>query len=147
MKIADIKVIVASPGRNFVTVKVLTDEGLYGVGDATVNGRELAVATYLAQRYGFVEGVDLLAVGRPEGQVHGVGGSLALLDPQVGLAVAEAYRASVFNERAVAQGSERLLVKGAALRHIANGQRQVVDHGLRKLAASRRVRPRPFGRA
>ncbi len=39
-----IKVIVASPGRNFVTVKIITDEGLYGIGDATVNGRELAVA-------------------------------------------------------------------------------------------------------
>ncbi len=49
MKINDIKVIVASPGRNFVTVKVMTDEGLYGVGDATVNGRELAVATYLSE--------------------------------------------------------------------------------------------------
>ncbi len=49
MKINDIKVIVASPGRNFVTVKVITDEGLYGVGDATVNGRELAVAAYLSE--------------------------------------------------------------------------------------------------
>ncbi|MBK8083224.1 MAG: D-galactonate dehydratase family protein [Devosia sp.] len=47
MKIKDIKVIVCSPGRNFVTVKVITDEGLYGVGDGTVNGRELAVASYL----------------------------------------------------------------------------------------------------
>ncbi len=47
MKIRDIKVIVCSPGRNFVTVKIVTDEGLYGVGDGTVNGRELAVASYL----------------------------------------------------------------------------------------------------
>src|SRR5665213_899420 len=47
MKIKDIKVIVASPGRNFVTVKVITDEGLYGIGDATVNGREKAVVAYL----------------------------------------------------------------------------------------------------
>ena len=47
MKIKDIKVIVASPGRNFVTVKVLTDEGLYGIGDGTVNGREKAVVAYL----------------------------------------------------------------------------------------------------
>jgi mannonate dehydratase len=49
MKITDVKVIVASPGRNFVTVKVMTDEGPYGVGDATVNGRELAVAAYLSE--------------------------------------------------------------------------------------------------
>ncbi len=47
MKIREIKVIVASPGRNFVTVKIVTDEGLHGVGDATVNGREKAVVAYL----------------------------------------------------------------------------------------------------
>ena len=49
MKITEIKVIISSPGRNFVTVKIMTDEGLYGVGDATVNGRELAVAAYLTE--------------------------------------------------------------------------------------------------
>ena len=47
MKITDVKVIVSCPGRNFVTVKIHTDEGVYGVGDATLNGRELAVASYL----------------------------------------------------------------------------------------------------
>jgi mannonate dehydratase len=47
MKITDVKVIVTSPGRNFVTVRIHTDEGLYGIGDATLNGRELAVASYL----------------------------------------------------------------------------------------------------
>src|ERR1700749_831207 len=41
------KVIVTSPGRNFVTLKIETDEGIYGLGDATLNGRELAVASYL----------------------------------------------------------------------------------------------------
>ncbi|MCF6278434.1 MAG: D-galactonate dehydratase family protein [Anaerolineales bacterium] len=49
MKITEIRVIVASPGRNFVTVKIMTDEGLYGIGDATVNGRELAVVSYLEE--------------------------------------------------------------------------------------------------
>jgi len=49
VKIQDIKVFVCSPGRNFVTVKVITDEGVYGLGDATVNGRELAVVTYLEE--------------------------------------------------------------------------------------------------
>jgi mannonate dehydratase len=47
MKIIGAKVIVCSPGRNFVTLKVETDEGIYGLGDATLNGRELAVVSYL----------------------------------------------------------------------------------------------------
>lgn len=47
MKIVDAKVIVTSPGRNFVTLKLTTDEGVTGLGDATLNGRELAVASYL----------------------------------------------------------------------------------------------------
>jgi mannonate dehydratase len=47
MKISAARVIVTSPGRNFVTLKLQTDEGLYGIGDATLNGRELAVVAYL----------------------------------------------------------------------------------------------------
>src|SRR6266576_437762 len=47
MRIIDAKVIVCSPGRNFVTLKVTTEDGIYGLGDATLNGRELAVASYL----------------------------------------------------------------------------------------------------
>jgi len=47
MKITDARVIVTCPGRNFVTLKLLTDEGVHGVGDATLNGRELSVASYL----------------------------------------------------------------------------------------------------
>lgn len=46
-KIIDAKVIITCPGRNFVTLKIITDEGIYGLGDATLNGRELAVASYL----------------------------------------------------------------------------------------------------
>lgn len=41
--------LVSRPGRNFVTVKIETDEGIYGVGDATLNGREMAVAAYLEE--------------------------------------------------------------------------------------------------
>jgi mannonate dehydratase len=41
------KVIVCSPGRNFVTLKLETSDGVSGLGDATLNGRELAVASYL----------------------------------------------------------------------------------------------------
>ena len=47
-KIVNARVIVTCPGRNFVTLKIETDEGVYGIGDATLNGRELAVASYLA---------------------------------------------------------------------------------------------------
>ena len=48
MKITEAKVLACSPGRNFVTLKLCTDEGIYGLGDATLNGRELAVAAYLS---------------------------------------------------------------------------------------------------
>jgi mannonate dehydratase len=48
MRITDAKVIVCSPGRNFVTLKITTEDGIYGLGDATLNGRELAVASYLS---------------------------------------------------------------------------------------------------
>jgi mannonate dehydratase len=48
MRITAGKVITCSPGRNFVTLKLETQEGVYGLGDATVNGRELAVASYLS---------------------------------------------------------------------------------------------------
>ena len=47
MKIIDAKVIITCPGRNFVTLKIMTDQGLYGIGDATLNGREMAVVSYL----------------------------------------------------------------------------------------------------
>jgi len=47
MKIVDARVIVCSPGRNFVTLKLVTEDGTYGLGDATLNGRELAVGSYL----------------------------------------------------------------------------------------------------
>src|ERR1700683_1893986 len=49
MKITNAYVNITSPGRNFVTLKVETDEGVYGLGDGTLNGRELAVASYLTE--------------------------------------------------------------------------------------------------
>ncbi|MEP4890581.1 MAG: D-mannonate dehydratase ManD [Aliiglaciecola sp.] len=49
MKIKEIKVFVCSPGRNFVTVKIITDAGIHGIGDATLNGREMAVVSYLEE--------------------------------------------------------------------------------------------------
>ena len=47
MKIIAARVIVTCPGRNFVTLKIETDAGLHGLGDGTLNGRELSVAAYL----------------------------------------------------------------------------------------------------
>ncbi|HEX3004018.1 MAG TPA: D-mannonate dehydratase ManD [Angustibacter sp.] len=47
MKIVAADVIVTSPDRNFVTLRITTDDGLTGLGDGTLNGRELAVASYL----------------------------------------------------------------------------------------------------
>ena len=49
MKITAAKLIICSPDRNFVTLRIDTDEGIYGLGDATLNGRELAVAAYLEE--------------------------------------------------------------------------------------------------
>jgi mannonate dehydratase len=49
VKIKSGKVIVCSPGRNFVTLKLETDQGVYGLGDATLNGREKAVVAYLEE--------------------------------------------------------------------------------------------------
>ncbi|HEY4460183.1 MAG TPA: D-galactonate dehydratase family protein, partial [Pseudonocardiaceae bacterium] len=49
MRIATAEVVVTSPDRNFVTLKVVTEDGVTGWGDATLNGRELAVAAYLTE--------------------------------------------------------------------------------------------------
>jgi mannonate dehydratase len=49
MIIQKAKVFVCSPGRNFVTLKIYTDEGIFGLGDATLNGRETAVVAYLEE--------------------------------------------------------------------------------------------------
>ena len=63
MKIASARVIVTCPGRNFVTLKIETDEGVTGMGDATLNGRELAVATCLTEHlFPLLEGEDPLRI-------------------------------------------------------------------------------------
>jgi mannonate dehydratase len=48
-RITAARVIVTCPGRNFVTLKIETDQGVYGIGDATLNGRELSVVAYLEE--------------------------------------------------------------------------------------------------
>src|SRR5579875_1084601 len=46
MKISDIEVYLACPGRNYLFIKVLTDTpGLWGVGEGTLNGSEPIVAS------------------------------------------------------------------------------------------------------
>ena len=65
MKITEVRVIVTCPGRNYVVVKIMTDEpGLYGVGDATLNGRELAVAEALEKH------IAPLLIGRDPDRVE-----------------------------------------------------------------------------
>ena len=65
MRIREIRVIVAAPGRNLTTVKILTDEPeLYGVGDATLNGRELAVVTLIEQH------IAPMLIGRDPGAIE-----------------------------------------------------------------------------
>jgi mannonate dehydratase len=66
MKIVDAKVIICSPGRNFVTLKLTTEDGIYGLGDATLNGRELAVAGYLTEH------VLSLLIGRDARRIEDV---------------------------------------------------------------------------
>jgi mannonate dehydratase len=45
--IENAEVLVTGAGRNFVTLRLTTSDGVVGLGDATLNGRELAVASYL----------------------------------------------------------------------------------------------------
>lgn len=66
MKIVDARVIVTCPGRNLVTLKIETDEGVYGIGDATLNGRELAVVAYLEEHVGPT------LIGRDPGQIEDI---------------------------------------------------------------------------
>jgi mannonate dehydratase len=43
------EVLITSPGRNFITLKITTSDGVTGLGDATLNGRELSVVAYLRE--------------------------------------------------------------------------------------------------
>src|SRR5262249_18689189 len=66
MKITNARVIITCPGRNFVTLKIETDAGLSGVGDATLNGRELSVASYLTDH------VIPTLIGRDAAQIEDI---------------------------------------------------------------------------
>ncbi|MFT3861176.1 D-mannonate dehydratase ManD [Micropruina sp.] len=58
------EVLVSSPSRNYVTLRIVTRDGIVGLGDATVNGRELAVASYLRDH------VAPLLIGRDPGLIE-----------------------------------------------------------------------------
>jgi len=47
LKITGAEVFVGGPGKNYVTLKIMTDQGIYGLGDATLNNRETLPAAYL----------------------------------------------------------------------------------------------------
>ena len=64
MQIVSADVIVTSPDRNFVTLRVETDDGVVGLGDATLNGRELAVVAYLREH------VVPLLIGRDPARIE-----------------------------------------------------------------------------
>ena len=49
MKITSAEVFVGGPNKNYVTLKIMTDEGIYGIGDATLNNRETLPAHYLKE--------------------------------------------------------------------------------------------------
>ena len=60
------RVIVCSPGRNFVTLVVETRGGVVGYGDATLNGRELSVVSYLEDH------LCPLLIGRDAGRIEDI---------------------------------------------------------------------------
>ncbi len=64
MTIRKAEVLVTSPGRNFVTLRITTDDGVVGLGDATVNGRELATVAYLKEH------VVPLLIGKDEHNIE-----------------------------------------------------------------------------
>lgn len=47
MRIERVETILTCPGRNYVIVKITTEDGIIGYGDATLNGREMAVKAAL----------------------------------------------------------------------------------------------------
>lgn len=64
MKITQVTTILTSPNQNYLFVKIITDSGVYGVGDASLNGREQAVAD-LIDAY-----LTPLLIGRDPGQIE-----------------------------------------------------------------------------
>jgi galactonate dehydratase len=64
MKITDVKTLIAFAGwRNFIFVKVFTDEGIVGVGEASLEWNELAVA-------GAIRNLSPLVIGRDPSRIE-----------------------------------------------------------------------------
>lgn len=63
MAITEVKVIVTCPGRNYTLVKVMTDQGVYGVGDGTMNGSEQVVAQMIRHISELILGQDEDRIG------------------------------------------------------------------------------------
>ncbi|GAB5456980.1 MAG: D-galactonate dehydratase family protein [Henriciella sp.] len=63
-RITNARVVVCSPGRNFVTLIIETAGGVTGLGDATLNGREKSVVSYLEDH------VIPILIGRDAGQIE-----------------------------------------------------------------------------
>jgi mannonate dehydratase len=67
MIITDARVIVTCPlEQPFVFLKIATDEGVYGIGEGTKNGRELAVATLLQEH------IVPMLIGRDPGAIEDI---------------------------------------------------------------------------
>lgn len=64
LTIGKAEVLVSSPDRNFLTLRLTTSEGHVGLGDGTLNGRELAVASYLENH------ITPLLIGRSPHQIE-----------------------------------------------------------------------------
>jgi mannonate dehydratase len=64
VKITSAEVVVTCPGRNFVSLRLETEDGVVGWGDATLNGRELAVVSYLRDH------VCSILIGRDAGTIE-----------------------------------------------------------------------------
>ena len=64
MRVSDVRtIIVGTSWRNLIIVKVITDEGVYGIGEATTQNREEGVAGYLQGLFRrFVLGADPLRI-------------------------------------------------------------------------------------
>ena len=137
MKIIDAKVIITCPGRNFVTLKIVTDEGVHGLGDATLNGRELAVASYLRDH------VVPLLIGRDPHQIEDIWHYLAKgaywRRGPVTMASIGAVDTALWDIKAK--------VAGPAALPAPRRQEPLRRHGLRPRERSRHRRDRRRGRA
>jgi mannonate dehydratase len=58
MAVTEVKVFLTCPGRNYTLVKIMTDQGVYGIGDGTLNGSEAVVAQMIRHMSELIIGHD-----------------------------------------------------------------------------------------